>query len=106
MNRLTKKISLVLISSSLAMHGCYQEPKTPEEEKRDEQGQNASGSGASGHRSHTSFWPIFLGGGRGSGGTSVSPSTRSGFRSGGASHGSVGGSSRGGFGSSAHGVGS
>lgn len=136
MDRLTKKISLVLVSGSLAMGGCIEEPPSandprtpPVQAEKDEQdpgagapganapgvntpGTNTTGTGGgmshtSGfhHSGHTTVVPMFFGsrGGTSSGGMSASPS--SGFRSGSTTHSSVG-SSRGGFGSSAHAVGS
>jgi hypothetical protein len=142
-NRLTKEIGLVLISSSLLLQGCYGQqgprryefPKEGERlqaEKEDPE-ENAEGgadfdeparpagtsggatnSGASTSHSpvhHGGHVPIFipLGGLRGA---SPGPSTSSGFRAGtttssssrGTTGSSIGGSSRGGFGSTGHGV--
>jgi hypothetical protein len=99
-NRLTKQISLVLISSSLILHGCHTE--TPEEEKKKEEdkaaaaapGTTGTGGGHYYHsyRSRPFFFPI---GGWGSSRVGSSPGVRSG---------SVGGSVRGGFGGAAHGA--
>lgn len=98
MNRLTKEIGLVLISSSLVLYGCHK-PQPMGETQRvcgppgsDEDMQTTAQSTAtSGYHSHShGHVPIFLGGGRGRSGPGPSKT--------------VGGSVRGGFGASAHGV--
>ena len=99
MNRLTKQISLVLISSSLVLHGCYSDPV--EEEKKKEEEKFASTPGSPGTPNSTSgghyhHWgPHFFYGGSG---ISSRVGSSTGFRS------SAGSSVRGGFGGSAHGV--
>jgi hypothetical protein len=108
-NRLTKRICLVLISSSLVLHGCGRS-LTEEEKKEKEEEQPAAAAGpgtGSTHGFHPGFHPGYYGGplfpsrttGVGTGtshfsGTSGSPGSRPGA--------SV--STRGGFGASAHGV--
>ena len=95
MNRLTKHISLVLISSSLVLHGCAE----PDDEDQPQQPAppGSSGStglphGQSGYHGGSHFWGVpHSGWGSGSRGTGPS---------------STGGSSRGGFGGSSHGAGS
>lgn len=79
MNRLTKQISLVLISSSLVLAGCRQQPPPGKEKEKD------NPTGGSGF--HGGYHPSVGGGSRS--GTSSSGVT---------------GSSRGGFGSSSAGV--
>lgn len=106
MNRLTKQVNLVLISSSLVLHGCRGWHE--EEQKGDPQRQlQQTGTQGTQNRTHTShhtrFFPFFGGSSR----SSVSPGVHSGIRSGGSSstsRSSVGGSARGGFGASAHGA--
>ena len=102
MNRLTKQISLVLISSSLILHGCHREP-LDEEKKRDETTPGTWSTGSGSHYFHTG--PHFYHyGGSGAPRVGSSPGvgshvgSSSGVRSG------IGGSTRGGFGGSAHGV--
>lgn len=101
MNRITKKISLVLISSSLILHGCHSEPL--EEEKKEEEKQAAAASGTTAyHGSHGHYHrstPFFFH----SGGSSR---TSTGFQSGSSPgvHSTAGSSARGGFGGSSHGV--
>ncbi len=94
MNRLTKQIQLVLISSSLVLAGCA---KDCEEEKQDQTPQQTTGSSSGSHGGHTGFhhYPVFIHG----------PAARPGT-GGAGGHSSIGGSTRGGFGASAHGVGS
>ena len=102
-NRLTKQISLVLISSSLILHGCYEPEKKEDDPENPQPAPAGAGAGTSNaaHHHHPGGW-FFGWPSRGSYGSSVgsSRSGSSGF------HGSSisGGSSRGGFGASAHGV--
>jgi len=128
MNRLTKQISLILISSSLVLHGCHRE--VPEEakqqqedkpwgegvpppEKEQQPGGSATTSGHTGQtgshyypHSRPVFVPLPIGGRSGTtasrgpttGPTSGSTSTALSGRS------AVGGSARGGFGGVAHGI--
>ena len=90
MNRLTKQISLVLISSSLILHGCQQPPD--KDERKDGNAPASYGAGYSYHGGGYHFFPFFHSGG---------VSSVSGGRTG-----AISSSARGGFGSSAHGVGS
>jgi hypothetical protein len=94
-NRLTKHISLVLISSSLVLHGCHS--RTLDEEKKREDGKTPAGgtwgTGTGGHYIPTGPHFYHFGG---------SGSSRVGSSPGGGS--AAGGSARGGFGGSAHGV--
>lgn len=101
MNRLTKQISLVLVSSSLILHGCHRE--VPEEEKKKKEEEKAlAGERATtgtGVRHGYPWGPHFYHfGGRGFSRVGSSTGVRSGTRSG------VGSSVRGGFGGMAHGV--
>jgi len=116
MNRLTKKIGLVLISSSLILHGC-ERSLTEEEKKKQEEEQAAAapaGTGTGGsHGYHPHVVPFFYGSRYRSGATGTRPGT-TGIGTGtshfsGASTGSGGRSganvsTRGGFGATAHGV--
>jgi hypothetical protein len=99
-NRLTKQISLVLISSSLVLHGCHSE--TPEEELKKEGEKTLAGApGTTGyHGGHYHRATPFLvhSGSSGSSRVGASSGTGSGARSG------AGVSARGGFGGSSHGV--
>jgi hypothetical protein len=104
-NRLTKKISLVLISSSLVLHGCHTE--TLEEEKKKEEEKQAAAAGTPGtshgvsHGHYHRSTPFFFHSGsspRSSTGFSSGSSPSSGARS------TAGSSARGGFGGSGHGV--
>jgi hypothetical protein len=91
MNRFTKQISLVLISSSLILHGCEEQPE--KDQKKD--GNSPASSSGSSHAYHgvgSHYVPVFHS--TGSGISSMS----------GRSSGSISSSSRGGFGSTAHGV--
>jgi hypothetical protein len=97
MNRLTKKICLVLISSSLAMHGCGHGPDP--EEKTEEPGNQSHSRSSHGH--HT-----FIPWGVGRSGPVVSPSGSPSPGAGASSHFTSSGSARGGFGTTAHGGGS
>jgi hypothetical protein len=99
-NRLTKQISLVLISSSLILHGCYSDP-LDEEKKKEEEKQAAAAPGTPGgshgipHGHYHRSTPFFFH----SGGSRPSPTgSSSGVRS------TAGSSARGGFGGAAHGV--
>ena len=98
MNRLTKHISLVLISSSLVLHGCHRGALDEEQKKEDEKtpvgGTWGTGSGG-GHYVHTGS-RFYHFGGPGASRVGSRPGARSG----------VGSSARGGFGGTAHGVGS
>lgn len=98
MNRLTRQISLVLISSSLFLYGCADQEGPRDEKDRE----NQPGGGAAHHSHHSGGWfPMFWGSSNRSTGIRSGSHTRSSSSSG-SSH--VGGSSRGGFGGSAHGV--
>ncbi len=101
MSRLTRNIRLVLISSSLTLYGCQNEPDDQPTCRQyvSGGGGNATmppvcgpvggGAGSSGYHGFThSYW--------GGGHTASGAAGRSG----------IGGSARGGFGSSGHGVGS
>ena len=118
MNRLTEKIALVLVSSSLALFGCTPQQQEAEKLEDDEFHSTAgtsalSGTGSPGSGSHLQptththygfpFYSFFNGGGSG-----VRPGASSFSGRGGSSFSgsSQGGSSRGGFGGSAHGGGS
>jgi len=102
MNRLTRQISLVLISSSLFLYGCADQ-EGPRDEK-DRENQPGGGTSHPSHHTggHSGGWfPMFWGG------SSRSTGIRSGSHTSSSSSSSsshVGGSSRGGFGGSAHGV--
>jgi len=116
-NRLTKQIGLVLISSSLILHGC-ERSLTEEEKKKKEEEQTAAAAAGTGtgatHGYHPGVSHFYYGGSRyPSGTTGTRPgttgigtgashfsgtSTSSGGRSG------AGVSTRGGFGATAHGV--
>jgi hypothetical protein len=109
-NRLTKQIGLVLISSSLILHGC--ERSLTEEEKKKEEEQAAAtsgGAGTSGTRGYHSGpshfyygrspYPSGTAGSRtGTSSFSGTSTSRGGSRSG------TSVSTRGGFGAAAHGV--
>ncbi len=106
MNRLTKQIGLVLISSSLILHGC-ERSLTEEETKKKEEEQTAAAAAGTGtgatHGYHPGVSPFYYGGSRYPSGTTGAShfsgtSTSSGSRSG------AGVSTRGGFGATAHGV--
>ncbi len=98
MNRLTKQISLVLVSSSLVLHGCHSEPVAEAEKTEEEKAAAAGPAGQGSTSGHPHHWgPHFFHGSRG---ISSSP----GARSSAGSRFSAGGSTRGGFGASAHGV--
>lgn len=132
MNRMTKKIGLVLISSSLTLPGCF-EPPVPQQADRPDWNQDddpagaasgtggiASGTGGTSYRHHSGYYGGYPGGyyhyygGRTGGGAGpsatrpgASSSSPSGSRPGTSSFSShSGSSSRGGFGGSAHGSGS
>ena len=103
MNRLTKKIGLVLISSSLVLSGCGLHEDEIAERDNGQWGKDSgtargsnSGNSSSYHHSYFPGYRQFSNGGSHAG-TSFFSSY------GGGSH---GGSSRGGFGASAHGGGS
>ena len=112
MNRLTKQICLVLISSSLVLHGCHRSLTDEEKKKEEEQAGAAAGTGTGstyGYHSgyHPGFYhgyyggPLFHSGTTGAGTPHIS--------GGSGSRGSASGTSasvHGGFGGSAHGVGS
>ena len=101
MNRLTKHISLVLISSSLILHGCHSEPI--DDEKKDENARSvAPGTTGSGGHYHRSGPHFFHSGGYRSGTSVSSGSSRPGSSTG--TRSSAGSSARGGFGGSAHGI--
>jgi hypothetical protein len=100
-NRLTKHISLVLISSSLILHGCHSEP-TDEEKKGENAPSVTPGTAGSGSHYYHSGPHFFHTGGYRSGTSVSSGSSRSGSSTG--THSSAGSSSRGGFGGSAHGI--
>ena len=113
MNRLTKHIGLVLISSSLILHGC-ERSLTEEEKKKKEEEQTAAtaagtGTGAT-HGYHPGVSHFFYGGSRypsGTAGTRTGTTGASHFSGTSTSSGSRSGTSvstRGGFGASAHGV--
>jgi hypothetical protein len=96
--RLSKQISLVLISSSLALHGCERPLSDDQRRQRELQAGGTAVQTGTGGRSYggSHFYhsgPRFFP-------TSVSPGV-SGAHSG-ATHSSVGGSARGGFGGSGH----
>ena len=100
MQRISKHISLVLISSSLALSGCDR-PLTEEERRQRElqTGGTAAQTGTGTHRSGAHWYPWYHGG------TpfyhsGISPAVGGVHSS--ATHSSVGGSARGGFGSSGH----
>jgi hypothetical protein len=130
MNRLTRQISLVLISSSLVLHGCHhrvpEEAKQQQEDKPWDEGvpppgtdqQQGSSPDTSGHVGHIGthyyprggsiFVPVPVGGGGGpmpSRGPTTGPSSSSlSGRSALGGRSAVGGSARGGFGGVAHGI--
>ncbi len=105
MNRLTKKISLVLISSSLILHGCHRSPVDEEKKREDEKTGGAWTTGPGGHYVHTG--PHFYHfGSQGASRVGSSSCFRSGGGSSSGTRSGIGGSARGGFGGSAHGVGS
>jgi hypothetical protein len=92
MDRLTKSIGLVLIASSLGLHGCSNEPND-ENLRNDPQGRS-TGSGSHVYGSHHGgYGGGYYGGYHGGGWL-------------GALFGHAGPSARGGFGGSAHGGGS
>jgi hypothetical protein len=91
MNRLTKHISLVLISSSLILHGCEQ-PRDKEEQKDKNSPTSSTGGGHSSYTGGSHYIPFVHSSGYGASGISSGRS------------GAVSSFSRGGFGSSAHGV--
>ena len=98
MDRLTKRIALVLVSSSLAMFGCTSQQEAEKDQFTGHPSGTGSLPGTGSHSTHSPTyshgWFNFFGG------------SGSSFRSGGSSFSSHGGSSRGGFGASAHGGGS
>jgi len=109
-NRLTKQIGLVLISSSLILHGC--ERSLTKEEKKKEEEQAAATSGGAGtsgtHGYHSGPSHFYYG-------RSPYPSGTTGIRTGtssfsgtstsrGGSRSGTSVSARGGFGAAAHGV--
>ena len=108
MNRLTKHISLVLISSSLVLHGCHRdsldEEKKTEDEKTPAGGTWGTGSGG-GHYVHTGS-RFYHFGGPGTSRVGSSPGVRSGVGGSSGVRSGIGSSARGGFGGTAHGVGS
>ena len=108
MNRLTKQIGLVLISSSLVLLGCS-EPEDPElAENPNSQNPYSDASNSTWNSSGSSYHGGYSGSPGGyRPGLSMAPAGGPGFRSGGSSFSSYsGGSIRGGFGASAHGAGS
>ena len=111
MNRLTKRISLVLIPSSLLLHGC-EGPEEPNPTQNDPQATSSDtpvdssgryGGYHGGHSAGSWWWST--------GRTATRPSFNGGmgapgFHGGAGSSVHAGGSARGGFGGSAHGGGS
>lgn len=121
MNRLTKQISLVLISSSLVLHGCERLDDDARRQERPPGLPTPSGAATSStsstgasqthytHHHPGGFWGFWTGYWLGSGGHSSTGGSRSNFSSRGVSSGSSHGgssigSSRGGFGASGHSV--
>jgi len=100
MNRLTKHINLVLISSSLILHGCrgwHEEEKPKEGEKQAPAASQPRGPISRGVRGYHYFHG-------GSGAWGGSGGGRPGVRTSSGGRTSAGISARGGFGASAHGV--
>jgi hypothetical protein len=98
MDRLTKKISLVLISSSLFLYGCRHDERDKSNDPNSPGGYSSGGGHGYPHAGH-----YYGGSGPGTHGVFVHSSSSGSWGSGGRGT-SVGGSARGGFGASAHGA--
>jgi hypothetical protein len=108
-NRLTKEIGLVLISSSLVLHGCSR-PEEPDLVQNPNPQNRPSGTSSNTWHSHPSHVPFYHGGYYGSSGgyrpgSSMGSSGIAGSAAGASSVSShAGGSARGGFGATGHGA--
>jgi hypothetical protein len=102
-NRLTKKIGLVLISSSLVLSGCTLHEEETAERDNGPWGKGSGTGGGSNSGSFSSYHHSYSPGYRQFSNVGGHPGATSFSSYGGGAH---GGSSRGGFGASAHGGGS
>jgi hypothetical protein len=108
-NRLTKQICLVLISSSLVLHGCGRSLTEEEKKKRQDEQAAAAGGPSSGstYGYHPGFHWGYFGGPRfpsGATGVGVGTSHFSGTGTSPGGRSAAGASVHGGFGATGHGV--